>query len=335
MIPSNLNLVARSVLSEYALADTELAPLGNRGGFSGAALWRVKQANGDLCLRAWPIAGISEERLLEIQHLMELARDNGLTFIPAVLTTSAGSRFVKQADRVWEVSSWMPGIAATPTRVTRTQIQGTFTALARLHAAWAAVGSDRGPCPGIRRRLEAVREWDERVQPALRSPRLPGFRQRTGADPATPWAERAAQLLQIHAANIPVKLGAWIDPFLPLQSCLCDIWHDHVLFEGDVVTGLVDFGGVKLDHVAVDLARLLGSLVEDRAELRSAGLEAYSRIRPLSLEEEQLVSVLDETGTLVGLVTWLKWLYVDDKPFDDRSSAARRLQALVDRVERW
>jgi Ser/Thr protein kinase RdoA (MazF antagonist) len=122
---------------------------------------------------------------------------------------------------------------------------------------------------------------------------------------------------------------------LPLQSCLCDVWHDHVLFEGDTVTGLVDFGGVKTDHVAVDLARLLGSLVEDRAELRAAGLEAYRRIRPLSLLEEELISVLDETGTLVGLMTWLKWLYVDIRPFENRASAARRVQALVDRVERW
>jgi homoserine kinase type II len=122
---------------------------------------------------------------------------------------------------------------------------------------------------------------------------------------------------------------------MSLQFCLCDIWHDHVLFDGDKLTGLVDYGGVKIDHVAVDLARLLGSMVEDRADLRTAGLEAYQRIRPLSLQEEELVSVLDETGTLVGLITWLKWLYVDDKQFDDRKAAARRLQMLVRRVESW
>jgi hypothetical protein len=63
-------------------------------------------------------------------------------------------------------------------------------------------------------------------------------------------------------------------------------------------------------------------------------LEAYRRIRPLSLLEEELISVLDETGTLVGLMTWLKWLYVDIRPFENRASAARRLQALVERVER-
>ncbi len=122
---------------------------------------------------------------------------------------------------------------------------------------------------------------------------------------------------------------------MSLQFCLCDIWHDHVLFEDNTVTGFVDYGGVKIDHVAVDLARLLGSMVEDRADLRTAGLEAYQRIRPLSLQEEELVSVLDETGTLVGLITWLKWLYVDSKQFDVRAAAALRLKMLVKLVESW
>jgi len=347
MIPSDLNLIARSVLREFGLSSLELTSLGNRGGFSGAALWRVKRPGGDLCLRAWPVSGVSEERLLRIHHLMELARNKGLAFVPAILQFRDGVSFVKQANRYWEVTTWMPGVAASPARVTRAQVQAACTALARLHVVWAASSSSSAPCPGIQRRLEAVREWENRVQPALRSPHLAGLRSvgqisnpshtlnRQWTDPATPWTKRAEQLLQIHGGKISVKLGAWIDRSLPLQSCLCDIWHDHVLFEGDVVTGLVDYGGVKLDHVALDLARLLGSLVEDRTELRSTGLEAYSRIRPLSLEEDELVSVLDETGMLVGLMTWLKWLYVDVKPFDDRASAARRLQALVERVERW
>jgi len=333
MIPSDFNMVARSVMREYGLSSLTPAPLGNRGGFSGAALWRVKQSEGDLCLRAWPTDGVSEERLTDIHRLMRLAGDKGLTFVPKVLETSIGSSFVVQGDRLWDLTTWMPGLAATPAQVTRAQVQAACTALARLHVVWSAAGSGHGPCPGIHRRLEGFREWGDRVRPALRAPRLAGFR-RSPDDPAAPWADRAVDLLQIHAAKLPIKLGPWLNRPMPLQFCLCDIWNDHVLFEGDVVTGLVDFGGVKLDHVAVDLARLLGSLVEDRAELRAAGLEAYCRIRPLSLEEEQLVSMLDETGTLVGLMTWLRWLYVDGKQFGDRASAARRMQALVERVER-
>jgi Ser/Thr protein kinase RdoA (MazF antagonist) len=342
MSSSDLNFVARSVLGQYGLSSLQFRALGNRGGFSGAALWRVQQAGGDLCLRAWPAGGVSEKRLTNIHGLMRLARDKGLSFVPAVLEMRAGSAFVEQADRLWDLTTWMPGVAAAPAQVTPVQVEAAFIALARLHVAWAGTSSGHGPCSAIHRRLEAYREWDERIRIALLSHRLAGFRrnlsnpvQATIVDPAESWAERAWQLLQVHAVKIPARLSSWTNRSVPLQSCLCDVWHDHVLFEEDTVTGLVDFGGIKTDHVAVDLARLLGSLLEDRAELRAAGLEAYCRIRPISLQEEELVSVLDETGTLVGLITWLKWLYVDAKPFENYASAARRLQTFVERVEQW
>jgi homoserine kinase type II len=122
---------------------------------------------------------------------------------------------------------------------------------------------------------------------------------------------------------------------LPLQPCLCDVWHDHVLFEGERVTGLVDYGSVKTDHVAVDLARLLGSLVGDDRQQQAAGLEAYARLRPLSPEECRLVAALDETGTVLGAANWLRWLYHDVRRFEDREAVARRLAALVQRIERW
>jgi Ser/Thr protein kinase RdoA (MazF antagonist) len=342
MPPFDLDMAARLVLEQYGWSSLQLHALGNRGGFSGAALWRVKHSGSDLCLRAWPVDSetkISRQRLSRIHSLIKFARNNDLTFIPDVLQTQDGSSFVERADRLWDLSTWMPGAAANPTHVTKAQVEAAFIALARLHAAWTTAGSSHGPCPGTNRRLNGFHEWESRVRIALDSLHLARLQRSPGSaandDPAKACAQRAWQLLEIHAGKIPIKLSPWTNRAVPLQPCLCDIWHDHVLFEGDFVTGLVDFGGVKMDQVAVDLARLLGSLVEDRAELRAAGLEAYRRIRPLSLEEEELVSVLDMTGALVGLMTWLKWLYVDDKPFENRLSATRRLQALVDRVERW
>jgi homoserine kinase type II len=122
---------------------------------------------------------------------------------------------------------------------------------------------------------------------------------------------------------------------VPLQPCLGDLWHDHVLFDGDTVTGLIDYGAARLDHVAVDLARLLGSLAGDESNLRAAGLTAYRRVRPLSPDEEALVTVLDRTGTILGAANWLLWLYREGRVFEDREGVARRLAALVERIENW
>jgi Ser/Thr protein kinase RdoA (MazF antagonist) len=328
MAANSLDLIAQTVLKQYPISAHDLMPLGNRGGFSGAALWRVKQFGGDWCLRVWP-GDISGSRLADIHRLMKLAREQGLNQVPAILETRSGATWAEEADRSWEVATWMPGGAATPAQVNRKQVQAACTALARLHNSWAYEAVDSGLFPAIQRRLTAFRQWQERIQAGWQLDTL------HTSDSLEVCSRRAWQLLHIHADKIPGKLRPWQARRMPLQLCLCDIWHDHVLFQGDEVTGLVDFGGIKIDHVAVDLARLLGSLVEDRVDLRAAGLEAYARLRPLSLQEQELVSVLDETGTLVGLMTWLQWLYVDGKRFDDREAAARRLQALVERVDSW
>jgi homoserine kinase type II len=152
-------------------------------------------------------------------------------------------------------------------------------------------------------------------------------------DPVRPWAEKAWHLIQSLIPRLPDQLTPWLARIVPVQPCLCDVWHDHVLFEGDKVTGLVDYGSVKIDHVAVDLARLLGSLIGDDQDMQILGLEAYRLVRPLSPEETALVQVLDETGTVLGGVTWLRWLYQENRHYESRDSVARRLASLVGRME--
>ncbi len=113
------------------------------------------------------------------------------------------------------------------------------------------------------------------------------------------------------------------------------MWHDHILFDGDRLSGIVDYGAIKVDHVAVDLAQLLGSLVGDDTESWTHGLAAYRTVRPLAPEEEELARVLDRAGTLLGMANWLRWLYQERRPFDDIPAVAGRLRTLVERVERW
>jgi Ser/Thr protein kinase RdoA (MazF antagonist) len=259
-----------------------------------------------------------------------LARRAELPFVPAVIPTTHGATWAERAGRLWDLTRWLPGQADFHAQPTVARLEAACVALARLHIAWAGVCPQVGPCPGIQCRLERTREWMVLVPSGWQPPL-----DRTREDPVHSWAERAWRLLRRWMDHVPRVLSVWAERPLPLQPCLCDIWHDHVLFDGDTIAGLIDYGGVKIDHVAVDLARLLGSMVGDRKDLRAAGLHAYSRWRRLSWEEEALVSILDETGTLIGMANWLKWLYREGRYFEDRAAVARRLAELVERVEGW
>jgi homoserine kinase type II len=284
---------------------------------------------------------------------MCLARESELSYVPAVCFTSQRITWVEQAGRFWDLTTWMPGKADFHDRPSGVRLEAACEALARLHTAWSSLSPTVGRCPGIIRRLDSAARWASLVSSGwnwrTEGPPREGTEEEHGPLSAAkirdlksvrgalldPLAERAWLLVAKWVEWLPKALAGWLNRPVPLQPCLCDVWHDHVLFEGDVVSGVIDHGGVKVDHVAVDIARLLGSMIGDDAELRAIGLTAYKRHRSLSSQEEELVTLLDRTGTIIGMSNWLKWLYHDGKYVENLPAAARRLAELVDRVERW
>jgi homoserine kinase type II len=330
--PSPLDRAAREVLARYPafLRQSPPVPLGNRGGFSGARLWHIETGVGAFCLRAWP----PHEMLPRVHYrhaLTARARSHGLYFVPAVLPALDSGTAVEHSGRLWEVEKWLPGRADYHERPSRPRLEEACRALARLHGAWEGLAAPTpAPCSAVARRLECLREWRE----LLRT----GWHPLTAAertDPLCPLAERAWRLLARWVEAVPEQLRPWASRPWRLQPCLCDLWHDHLLYEGERLTGLVDYGAVKVDHPAVDLARLLGSLVVDDAAGWSAGLRAYREVRPLAEDEAELSRALDETGAVLGMVNWLRWLYDERREFDDRPAAGRRLEVLVERIEGW
>jgi Ser/Thr protein kinase RdoA (MazF antagonist) len=308
------------VLCQFPIRAVAVHALGNHGGFSGARLWRVETEAGAFCLRAWP--PLSSERLHGIHGLMRTATAAGLAFVPVVVGEP-----VEHEYRLWDLTTWLPGRADFRENPTPERIAAAGAALARLHRAWMPAEPYREPCPAVQRRLDVVKQW--------RKVRAAGWHPSFGRadDPVGRWAKRAWRLLDERVETVPRELGAWVEPPVPVQHCLCDVWHDHVLYVGDEVTGLVDFGSVKPDHVAVDLARMLGSLAGDDARLWDAGLAGYGRERPLTEADVRLARVLDRTGTLLGLANWLRWLYYERRTYDDPDRVAGRLAELVMRAE--
>jgi len=319
---------ARRVLGRFAVeaSPARLEFLGNGGGFSGAWLWRCTAEPATYCLRAWP-PGTAPHLLASLHPLMNGAVRRGLDFVPAVYATRAGSTWLEGEGRLWELTRWLPGRADFHAQPTAGKLHSACTALARLHAVWRS-DTAPGPCPAVIRRLRVIDEWRQ----LLRSGWRPHF---AGAESAVldAVAERAWRLLPAAVERLPALLGPWRERALPLQFCLCDVWHDHLLYEGETLTGMVDYGAVKWDHVAVDLARLLGSLIGDDCGQWETGLRAYREVRPLSAEEEALAAVLDRSGIVLGAVNWLRWLYRDGRRFEDLGRVAQRLAVLVERID--
>lgn len=315
-------MTATHVLAQYpAPLHGPITPLGNHGGFSGAQLFRVEAPGGALCLRAWPSA-MHVVQLDSIHGWMTMATLHGLDFVPHVMQTVRNESHVALAGRFWELTTWMPGRPAPPTAQ---RVANACRALAQLHRAWTEPMPRRAVCPAVLRRWAAVQDWLPLVQSGWQPPNDPD-------DLIAPIAQHAWGAVRRGLPEVPRCLMGWLSQTVPLQPCLCDIWSDHVLFTGDRVTGIVDYGSCKMDHIAVDLARLLGSMAGDDAGLWSTGLRAYAALRPLSADDEALARDLDRSGAVVAVANWLRWLYRDGRSFDDCDAVARRLTSLVARL---
>jgi Ser/Thr protein kinase RdoA (MazF antagonist) len=118
-----------------------------------------------------------------------------------------------------------------------------------------------------------------------------------------------------------------------LQPCIRDVWQDHVLFQGDEVTGLIDFGSMGTDNVSCDVARLLGSYAGNSQPLWQAGIEAYATVRELSHTELGLVRAFDRSGVLLGAFNWAAWVLLEGRVFEEPLAVLRRMDALMERLE--
>jgi hypothetical protein len=274
--------------------------LAGAGGFSGASFWRLKTPRGTLCLRCWPREHPSRERLEFIQAVLWHVHQEGFRRLPLPLETRTHAGYVCEAGHLWELTPWCPGVADYLRKPCPAKLQAALVALAQFHHAAASFplpNSSPEVSPGIAERFERLQSWSagrlDELNAAIGPRDWPELEFR-----AREWLE----LVRAAIARVQPNLAKNVSLAAPLQPCIRDIWHDHVLYLGDEVSAFVDFGAMRPDSVA-----------------------AYQRIRPLSDCEATLVGVFDQANTVLAGLNWLEWIYVEGRQFENRQAVVERL----------
>jgi Ser/Thr protein kinase RdoA (MazF antagonist) len=305
----------------YRSAELALRSLGNAGGMSGAAIWQVRSVSSRLCLRQWPAEHPSRGHLAWIHRQLSRAAKAGCDFLPIPLLTIDGDTFIQHDGRLWELAAWMPGRADYHQQPSTAKLTAALQALARFHLATSDPATDPvAVSPGLERRGHQIRS----LSPQQLSRFAHAIDLRHG-----PEIERLARrIVQRTPACLqraaPVVEGA-SKLRTPLQPCLRDVWHDHVLFEGQRVTGLIDFGAMRVDSPAGDVARLLGSLVRNDPSGWRAGREAYAALRPLTVDQRRMLEAFDAANITLAGINWIRWLFVEGRHFEKLERVERRL----------
>jgi homoserine kinase type II len=321
------DLLAQYPLRVQPLEEPEC--LGGAGGLSGAVLWRYRSGQGALVLRGWPPDGPDRAHLERVHRWLATAGDLG--FIPAPIADRSGRTLLEHGGRFWELTPWMPGAAEATWPPARARVRAAFAALAAFHQRLAVERRD-GTSLSLGQRHEAIANLHaggfDRLERAIVA---------AAVSPQDETRLEALRWLTLARSTAPQLL----DPLrqaagrtVPLQPCLRDARPEHFLFEGDRLTGLVDFGAMGVDCVAGDLARLTGEWFERDASPRAEALAAYERIRPLDAAEAALLDAFASSSALLIGEHWIRWHYIEGRQFDDPTAVGQGLTRGVDHLER-
>jgi homoserine kinase type II len=317
------------VLSAYPAAcrPAQVEYLAAAGGLSGARFWRLETALGPLCLRRWPAEHPDHQQLGFIHQILTHAATRGFGLLPLPLATRTGDTFVRYEKHLWQLEPWLPGTAGWLASPSPAKLRAAMTALAQFHHAvenFPLPDPRIAPAPGIARRRQQLAWWADA-----------GIRQ---LDHKAATASRGIphEIIALFGqTRLPVEslLAQAQTLAVPLAPCIRDVWHDNVLFLGDDVSGIVDFGAMQTDSVAADIARLLGSLAGDQPASWQLGLDSYQSARQLTPAELRLVEAFDRANVLLSALNWMRWLYLDERRFDNLDKVQARVQTQLARLK--
>ena len=277
---------------------------------------------------------------------MEHLRHEGLPFVAVPLTASDGTTLLHDAGHDWQLEPWMPGVATFRDDPSANRLRAAMRALAQWHLAASRFNCSPGsPKPG-----HAVSQWFSSDGPSVSPTVADRLAHLQGAgegkllrveqriygienDSIRRQTKRILELLRRGQAGGLRELELIREIEVRLQPCLRDVWHDHVLFVGDSVTGLIDPAACRTESVACDLSRLIGSLIGDDPAKWAIAIEEYHQCRPLTTGERALMTVFNRTGVLLSGWTWLEWLCMERRPFPDLNAVEKRLHEILQRME--
>ncbi len=309
-----------------------LQPLGRlrflegAGGLSGSRLWRYPSSIGELVIRAWPSTGQDFARIAKIHDWLRSAAD--LAIVPQPFSAENGRTVQELGGRCWEIAPWLWGEPETHRPPPIERVRAAFEVLALFHLRLSE-NQFLGPSPGVNARKGELLRLTQGGFDAIER-ELAVQADDPCAGPAFEWLGLARR----HAPGVLATVESVRKLSVPLQPCIRDARPEHFLFDGDAVSGLIDFGAMDVETVAGDLARLMGEWlpIPECGSLRAAGLAAYQRLRPLNPDEVSLMSAFEAVADILIAERWIRWRFQEGRRFDDPQAHARGITRGLERL---
>jgi len=337
MVPTPPEHQRLTVVRKFLPAGTEIHSITPvDGGFSGAHIDCLQTSAGRFALRCWLRNQIPAERLQELHSWLAHLQQAGIP-VAVPLRTPSFESTLSLDDVSFQCEPWLPGKSASRDEMTPPRWRALMHLLGRMHhtstkylptpdgAPWFQSGN--GVAPAIPQRCQILQGWTPTkiVQTRYHL-----------AQHSSEFSEIATKILAeflCHAPKITEELQQAESLIVPLSPCLRDLWGEHVLFDGDEVSGLIDPAAARTDHVSSDLSRLLGSLLGDDFDGWQQALREYQQVRPLTPEDLQLLRVMDRSSVLLSGMVWIDRWRADSLPANQLPRLLPRLNTIHARMQ--
>ena len=297
-------------------------------GFSGASVWKITDVQRKQFsvkrFNVKPLGNLTTDHLVWIHRVLLHTIACDCDFVAGPQRTDSGMSYHQTEDGLWEVCTWMPGEANSGQPLSDAKLEHAMKSLAKFHQSAAQVNFDFRPSPGVKTRLSQLAEMKKTVA----SIRVPSHQYPTLTSLFMGLKRLPPNLLQGHID----ALGQFTNQTLPLQPVIRDLRSDHLLFNGEELTGLIDFDAMQMETIALDLTRSLGSLVPDDSARWQAALNAYNSVRQIQPAEMELIRILDPINTILSALNWLKWIVIEQRRFKNTEAVETRLLELNQRL---
>ena len=297
------------------------------GRLTTSPLWRLDTHDRSYALRGWDSDQVRRAKTAQDFAAQVSDLPTVPVPVPAAISNPAGDRLLPFGDFIWELAPWLPGEATLAVEPSEGKFVAACRALARLHRRAAQIPCSQATC-AVERHLAQLSQVEQRLADGEFAP-AEEFEWGC-AWPSSGLSLEQALLSGVARARQEIQLLR--SESFHQHYVWGDAWHNNFLFSGSEVVGLVDFATVRVDTPAVDLARLLGSTADFGRVWWPWGLDAYAAERPLTSQERRAALALIDSGTVLSLANWFRWLSVERRPFPDPLAAIQRVRHFAARL---
>ena len=323
---SSMNESSRAVLAakSFHVRPERVESLGNAGGFSGAEIFRVATLNQHFCLKRWPV-GYDRKKLNWIHRVLVFAFANGCPEITKPIEIGPGVTFFEDKQNgLWELTGWAEGKQVEERSFDQRKLDSAIDFLARFHQATARFHLNFAQSRNVVMALARLKQFDS-VLAAIDRKSIPesvfdsnqiNYFEQRGRSVATLLIER---LTEFEYETVPV------------QPVIRDVRPEHFFFVNNIVSGVVDFGAMRIDSAACDLSRLFSSLKDQKEERIENAICRYSRQRNLTQTEHDLIPVMGLASITVSILNWIEWVLIKNRKFDDQIAVKDRINSIFEK----